>query len=227
MQFFDHVQDLFRAGYPVIMLQTFEYARAYRTIKSYCKEEDVTLYRWNCVDGLLELGLTFGTELSVGDEVTSAEKVLLELLRRVDSRENEIYVVEGIYDFLWRAEVKVLLRKLATDLPKSEGKKNVVLLNPVYALPTELSRFVTVLRVPLPTREELGGVLDQVIHKVGTEPSQIVRDALLEAADGLTEREAELAFTYAHQQTEFAKGASDLVLEAKTWIMQPDEEDEK
>ena len=219
MQFFDQLSDLFRARYPLVMLTTHEHAKIYRFLKSFCREAEYNLFRWNCVEGMLELGLSFDTEIASSDAVSDPAQVLTEIQRRVDSREPEIFVLEGISDFLHYASVKVLLRKLATDLPKSVGPKHVILLSQTGALPQELVRFMPVLEVPLPSEEELGQLLDKVAEHVGATLPAEARAVIVEAAIGLTGREANLAFQLVRTQTQFGIGSAELVRETKGWIV--------
>ena len=79
MQFFEQLKDVFQARYPVLILNSHEHARVYRHLKAFCRDEEYTLFRWSCVEGLLELGLSFDTEIAVGDTVSDPEQVLSEI----------------------------------------------------------------------------------------------------------------------------------------------------
>lgn len=224
MHFFDQLSDLFRARYPLVMLSTHEHKRIYRYLKAFCRESDYNLFRWNCVEGMLELGLSFDTELAAADAVSDPVQVLTEIQRHVDSREPELFVLEGLTDFLHYASVKVLLRKLATDLPKSQGPKHVVLFSQSGEVPLALTRFIPVIQVPLPSLEELEVVLDGVAKSVGATLSTEARSVIVGEAVGLTEREAELAFQLAHVRTQFGIGAAEVIRETKSWIVEGMEE---
>ena len=57
---FDKLKDMLNAYYPTFYLQSYEYNRTWMKIQSISKSfiskgADVHLYKWNCVEGLLEL----------------------------------------------------------------------------------------------------------------------------------------------------------------------------
>ena len=211
--------DFFRAGYPIILLQTFEFDRAYRLLRAICKAEDFLLYRWNCVEGMGELGLSFETVLPIGDRIQDASQVMAELARRTDSRDAEIYVLESFDDYYDQSDVKVLLRKLAFDLPRSPRPKHVVLLSPLSAVPEELRRYVAVLPLPLPEEDELQAILAEEAARFESKPDQALSIELAKAAKGMTAQEARLAFRLAGVRDGFGHRSLEAVREAAEHLL--------
>ncbi len=203
MGYFDKVDEILEAGAPVIMLRTTEFERSYAGLKKWCKRADGVLYRWTCVEGLLEMSLSFDTVMAVDERVSDIAQVLVEIERRQDSSEVEVFALEGVYDFMYRADVKALLRKLLVDIPKYGSKKRVVLLNPVPELPMELCNAIPVLELPQPDKAELGKALDVVLKAMGGIATGGLHDAILEAAEGMTLEAATLAFKIAGLRCEF------------------------
>jgi hypothetical protein len=223
MHFFDGFADLMHAGYPVLLIKTYEFDRAYAYLKRYCKENDSLLFRWNCHDGLGEMGLSFDSILPVGDRIFAPSHVLEEVSRRLDSKEAEVYVLEGMADCWYDPEIKVQLRKLAFDMPKGAGKKHVVMVSPVAVLPEELVRYVAVLNLPLPGREELDEILKGVAQSVDAKLEEGLRYELVKAADGLTAFEAERAFRLAAVRDGFGHRALESMREA--FLLHPKQEE--
>jgi hypothetical protein len=221
MGYFDRINEVLDASAPVIMLRTTEFERAYAGLKSWCKEADAVLYKWNCVEGLLEMSLNFDTVMSVDERVSDLLQMLVEVERRQDSNDIEMFVFEGVYDFMYRADVKILLRKLTVDLPKSGNKKRVVLLNPVPELPLELCYSIPVFEIPTPDAKELGKLLDSQIKVNGLKVTADIKTAMLEAAEGMTLEAASLAFKLAAIRTEYGEEAPAVVRESRNLYLEP------
>lgn len=217
MQFFEQLKDVFQARYPVLILNSHEHARIYRHLKAFCRDEEYTLFRWSCVEGLLELGLSFDTEIAVGDTVSDPEQVLMEIQRHVDERNNELFVMEGMFDFMHYPSVKAMIRKLVNDLPKSRGAKHVVLLNTGAEVPNSIARFVPALEVPLPVLEELETMLEEVARTNDAPLAEEARKVIASEALGMTELEANLAFQLVAVRTKFGIGSAEVIREAKSW----------
>jgi hypothetical protein len=221
MGYFDRINEVLDAAAPVIMVRTTEFERAYAGLKRWCIEADGVLYKWNCVEGLLEMSLNFDTVMSVDARVSDLVQMLVEVERRQDSNEIEMFVFEGVYDFMYRADVKILLRKLTVDLPKSGGKKRVILLNPVPELPMELCNSIPVIEIPTPDQKELGKLLDSQIKLNGLKLSAEIKQGMLEAAEGMTYEAASLAFKLAAIRTELSEEAPAVVRECRNLYLEP------
>jgi hypothetical protein len=221
MGYFDRINEVLDAGAPVIMLRTTEFERAYQGLKKWCKEVDGVLYKWNCVEGLLEMSLNFDTVMTVDERVSDLVQVLVEVERRQDSTDLELFVIEGVYDFMYRADVKILLRKLTIDLPKSEGRKRVVLLNPVPELPMELCQSIPVLELPLPDATELRKLLESQIKASKATVTPEIKEAMVAAAIGMTQDAANLAFKIAAARTQFGEEAAAVVRGSNSLYLEP------
>jgi SpoVK/Ycf46/Vps4 family AAA+-type ATPase len=90
------------------------------------------------------------------------------------------------------------LRDLAVSMRDSYS--TVVILTPVMKVPSELEKELTVIDFPLPTREELGQLFDEMIVEARNNPSLQIEDneesrrALFDGALGLTATEVENVF---------------------------------
>ena len=221
MGYFDRIIEVLDAGAPVVMIRTTEFERSYAGLKKWCKFADGVLYRWTCVEGLLEMSLSFDTVMAVDERVSDIAQVMVEIERRQDSSEVEVFVLEGVYDFMYRADVKALLRKLTVDIPKSGNKKKVILLNPVPALPMELCNCIPVLELPVPDKAELGKALEQTMKEIGAKVTELVQEAMVIAAEGMTLQAAQLAFRIAYQRCEWDEAAPAVVRECNQLYLPP------
>ena len=218
MNITDMIMHRFQARYPVIWLESFDDARVYHVLKGVSREEDYNLYRWNQMDGLVELGLTLDTILPVGDLKLDAQQMLSEMLRRTDSYDKEIFVMEGMEDLLQYPDLKVLIKKVAREMPDSRVPMHLVFLSPEANIPYTLGRYIDVLEFPECELEDYHRVLQKVSKMNGTELSESLTEKLVEEAKGLTTIEAERIFFLAAVETSFDEGAIDVVRREKARI---------
>src|SRR5262249_39084241 len=89
------------------------------------------------------------------------------------------------------------IRRRMRDAARSleTSGKTVVIVSPRLVLPAELSKEMTVLDVPLPTREQLGAHLDALLAEIGkrstVDLAQNEREELVHSAQGMTLKELE------------------------------------
>ncbi len=94
-----------------------------------------------------------------------------------------------------------------------EKRLCLALVAPRLQVPEELQEAVAAVDIPLPSAEELAGVLGEVAEETGRLPSDgAARDALVRAAQGLTLEEAKRAF----RRTTVSGGDVDAVIDEKS-----------
>jgi hypothetical protein len=112
--------------------------------------------------------------------------------------EPAIFVFSDFHNFIGDSSVKRTLRDLATMLRSTLS--TVVLLSPVLKIPEELEKDLTIVDFPLPGRPQLEALLEQIARDIADNPALSVdlspesRDAVVNAAVGLTLNEAENVF---------------------------------
>lgn len=87
-----------------------------------------------------------------------------------------------------------MFRKIAEA---TNNNTHAIILSSIYRLPAELEKYITVLQIPLPKRNELGEVLDIVAKQSKVELKTNLRNRLIDAALGMTSMEADLAYCLA------------------------------
>ena len=200
------IAELWSAGAPVIYLVTHEEERAVALCRAAADSFDANVAVWSSARGLEPIAPSAKTALAAVEAALQAPAPFLAVL---------LDFHEALADPRVARRVRDALPRLA-----AEGRCLAVVA-PRLVLPEGLSSDVAVVRLPLPTEEELGAVLDAVAH--GTEIAPEGRHRVLVAARGLTGTQARRAFLRA-QRADPALGAAaaELVLDEKKRILSRD-----
>ena len=188
---------MIRAYYPVLYLHSYEYYRTKQKIKGIVEllrreGKKVNYYQWDCVYGLVQI-LPDKTEKRI-ERMQNPLEVLAYILNSKKSGEKNIFVLDDINNHIDRDEVKLMFRKIAEA---TNNNTHAIILSSIYRLPAELKKYITVLQIPLPKRNELGEVLDIVAKQSKVELKTNLRNRLIDAALGMTSMEADLAYCLA------------------------------
>ena len=188
---------MIRAYYPVLYLHRYEYYRTKQKIKGIVEllrreGKKVNYYQWDCVYGLVQI-LPDKTEIRI-ERMQNPLEVLAYILNSKKSGEKNIFVLDDINNHIERDEVKLMFRKIAEA---TNNNTHAIILSSIYRLPAELEKYITVLQIPLPKRNELGEVLDIVAKQSKVELKTNLRNRLIDAALGMTSMEADLAYCLA------------------------------
>jgi SpoVK/Ycf46/Vps4 family AAA+-type ATPase len=176
------IQDYLKAGYPVLMVRTHEPERFIGSMVK--KINGRTPYQWDLVRGYRELGN--GAEWQEADPFD---------LPTIAARGKE-KAVWFLRNFHFSIKEPVVIQAVQNNLPAYKAKGiTLVMVAPDVDLPAELEREVVVLDFPLPTREELKGILAGLEESTGIKAEN--EEAVLDAAQGLTWEEAENALALA------------------------------
>ena len=125
-----------------------------------------------------------------------------------------------LLDFHLELEDRTVARKLRDLLPSFYPRRRcAVIVAPRLRLPEGLASEVTVLRLALPSREELAAVLASMTPK-GARPEEAAAHAVLGAATGLTYTQAQRAFNRAfYVDRALGPAAAAAVLEEKKRLL--------
>lgn len=188
------LEYLIRARYPILYVVTPEEARFDALLRQIGQRWQKEILEWTCTSGLVPLGTSIQSQrhrnAASRDPVAALEQV-------IDQVQPGLFVFKDLHPFLTRANPAVIRRLKEIALHLKNSRKTVVMVSPVLELPPELEKEVTVLPFPLPTREDLGGLLDRVVEEVTAGGAAVIdlgetgRERLLQAALGLTLDEAE------------------------------------
>lgn len=187
------IDVLVRARYSILYIVSWEEDRAERALRAIAEKREKKLFTWSVTDGMVEAG-----ERSGGKATTGAVAALEFAL---EQRGPAIFVMRDFDPFLDDPRVIRKLRDVARAFRASY--KTLVIISPVLTIPPHLEKDITVIDYPLPDAEELTKLLQGIIDQVKDNPNVRIelgdegREALVNAALGLTASEAEDAFAKA------------------------------
>ena len=187
--FAERFSDYVNAGFPVLWIHSHEEERVEREIAALAPALKRSVWKWTVTRG-------WESDRGVKRDVTVPAAALMEI-SNAPIPEDTILVLKDFHVFTEHAVVLRLLRDL---IPVCKGRAQVIVfLSPVLKVPPEWEKEVTVVPFDLPTKKELGLVLDGVVDSVGAKKAKLDgdREALLDAALGLSTMEAENAFSLA------------------------------
>lgn len=187
--FVEELSFLIRARYPLLQLTTYEETRSLEVLRTLSQKRGGLLYVWSRTDGVTRDGEALA---DVRDPLA-----VLKWYEETPRAEKSALVLKDYHPFL---KEPVAVRKLRDLAQRFKGtSKTIVLLSPVAAIPAELAKDVTVLDVPLPSREEILSLVAKASAVVKPEgelaaegaPAPVDAEALADAATGLTYDEIE------------------------------------
>lgn len=203
------IDVLTRSRHPIVYIQTHEEERALKDILEIAKQWDKVTYTWDCVNGIKNNNRSVSIENNATDPVA----VLEFIKRNIDDAEKEkdgnskqignFFVLCDYFRFLTDPvdpKIERQLRIIATDIVRVHA--NIIIISPEVHIPAALDKCVSVIDYNFPDAQELGAHLDNLIENVrGLEgfsdyklnPDQ--RENVVRAAQGLTLREADNAFS--------------------------------
>lgn len=221
--FYD-IKDMLKANYPLLYLATSEYGRALQKLRRIAFEMGYDFYSWDNVDGLQNHLRNQNNRLEKVEkhkdhQETKDYQALLEYIKRDSEGGNskkEIYVVEDFHKYFKDDKVIVYLRKL-TNIWKAYDK-HLVLMSPFLKLPDELEKYVTILNIPLPDRDDLKTRLSTISGSENINPD--LEKYIIDSALGMTDMEADLAFRLAKEKVGLnSKDATRIIANEKEQII--------
>lgn len=202
---FDDIRDMLKANYPFLYLATSEYGRVMQKLRRIAFELDYSFHTWDNVDGLQSFHKTQDNRLGKVEKhkahnETKGYQELLEYIKRdaenSTNKNKEIFLVEDFHKYFRDEKVIVYLRKLTNILKASN--KHLILMSPFMKLPDELEKYVTIINVPLPDKDDLKTRLYTITGSDKINPD--LEKYLIDSALGMTDMEADLAFRLAKEK---------------------------
>ena len=203
---FDDFKYMLDAFYPLFYLTTSEYDRVIQKIRNIGYRKGYEFHTWNIVDGLQthekheSKNRKKTTKNHVSHENTGNIEALCQFLLKGNQEkieDPEIFLLEDAHKYFHDEKFIIQLRKITNDF--KIYRKHLILLSPFYKLPIEIEKYVTVINVPLPDRDDLNKRFKFVADD--TNVHEDLKKKLLDAAAGLTDVEADLAFRLAKVKT--------------------------
>ena len=217
----DRLKVLIDSSTPIVVMETVEESRAVRMVRLACAALNLAAFEWTIATGLMRTGSNpVVSELDGGafppggyrsgsvDEIAESAKALY------DSRDpaKMLANLEGISieaafilkDLHRHMEDAVVVRRLRDVGQKfATNRRTVILTAPKISIPPELASLVEYLELPLPDRQRLRQIIDEVLVRVSKTHTLQRRldgpglDNMADNLRGLTEEESERAISQA------------------------------
>ena len=215
----ERLKVLIDSSTPIVVMETVEEVRAVRMVRAACSALNLAAFEWTIASGLarsgsgslesrLEQAIPGGYRAGTVDDVAESAKALY------DSREPSKMLanLEGITieaafilkDLHRHMDDPVGVRRLRDVGQKfATNRRTIILTAPKISIPPELASLVEFLELPIPDRQRLRQIIDEVLVRVSKTHTLQRRldasglDAMAENLRGLTEEEAERAISQA------------------------------
>jgi AAA+ superfamily predicted ATPase len=191
------IETLIRARYPILYIISSEETRVQQLAIEIAQKRQKRIFEWSCSTGIIPAGSSIQSQKH-RNAVT--RDPLMALDQVIDQVEPAIFLFKDFHPFLTKSNYAVVRKLKEIALHLKNSFKTILLISPVLEIPTELEKEITVINFPLPTKEDLGALLDRIIddvkqfEQVKIDLDDTGRDRLLQAALGLTLGEAENVF---------------------------------
>lgn len=197
MDFADELETLIRARYPILYVVTGEEQRVQEILLGIAARRQKKVFEWTCSTGLVPAGTSFQSKQHRQPATKDPVAALDQIIEQV---EPALFVLKDFHPYIAKGNATVIRRLKDIALHLKHSFKTVVLVAPLMEIPPELEKEITVLTLPLPNKDELSGLLDQILEELrqGRQVDLALdgpgRERLLQAALGLTLGEAENVF---------------------------------
>jgi ATP-dependent 26S proteasome regulatory subunit len=197
MNFQAELETLIRARYPILYVITSEELRVQNLVVEIAKRRQKKVFEWSYSTGIVPAGTSIQSQKNRNP---ATKEPLAALDYVIEQVEPALFVFKDFHPFLAKNHFAVIRKLKEIALHLKNSFKTILLVSPVFEIPSELEKEITVLNFPFPTRDDLGGLLDKIIadlaqHKqVKIDLDDAGRERLLQAALGLTLGEAENVF---------------------------------
>src|SRR6266704_1201536 len=197
MHFQAELETLIRARYPILYIVSSEEMRVQHLVVEIAKKRQKKAFEWSYSTGIVPAGNSIQSQKHRN---AATKEPLLALDQVIEQVEPAIFIFKDFHPFLTKSNYAIVRKLKEIALHLKNSFKTIVLVSPLMEIPTELEKEITLLNHPLPSRDDLGGLLDKIVadvrqfKQVRIELDDPGRERLLQAALGLTLGEAENVF---------------------------------
>jgi AAA+ superfamily predicted ATPase len=199
-----NIEQMIKADYPLISLISSEYNRTLQYIRHIASQNNADFYQWDCVNGLAKHSAIENSRnwkkqtIPDQEDYISLLKYLFYQTENNGNNKKSIYFIEDFHRYLNDIQVITYLRKIA-EIWKSQNK-HFIMCGTAAPLPKELEKFITLVDFPLPDYKDLSKLFEKVAGN--QEIDEELEKYMIDAALGMTDMEADLAFRLAKQKNE-------------------------
>ena len=172
---------LIRAHYPILYIVAAEEEPVEAVLEQVqaLSHPPRQLYTWDIVRGWQDNGSAKGSVMAALDRIQKAP-----------AQEAALFVLRDLHPFLQglitekQAPIIRELKNLAREL--KAGRRSLILLSQILAVPPELMDVITVIDVPLPTIPEIDALISQSVVPDKLKIAGLAREQLIKACQGLS-----------------------------------------
>jgi len=211
----ERLKILLSSSTPIVVMETVEEMRAVRLVRAACSSLSLATFEWSIASGLVRCGSEVGelvpeTGFSAGGpghDLSGAQALYnskdpAQALSNLEAMSLEAAFV--LKDFHRHMDDPVVVRRLRDVGQKfSTNRRTVIITAPSITIPAELGSLVEFLELPLPDKQRLRQIIDEMTLRVGKTRTlkrtldSAGLDAMANNLRGLTEEEAERAASQA------------------------------
>jgi len=191
----DELEVLIKARYPLLYVVSWEEVRVLGDLEQIAQRLGKRVYEWSVNYGITR----FRSALDRKPEGRKGTKdPILALKEVLEFNEPSIFALKDFHAYMKETQIVRGLRDVVQSLRNSYS--TVVIVSPVVEVPPELEKELTLIDFPLPNREDLAALLQQIRAELAQNPAYRIEltpeaeDKVLEAAIGLTLNETENVF---------------------------------
>jgi AAA+ superfamily predicted ATPase len=195
----DELDVMIRARYPIIYVVSWEEERVEQQLARIAAARNKKLFVWTYTQGIVKYGSeptrAKGGSGSTADPMAALDTVLSDI-------DPAIYLFKDFHPFAeeQRCNLAIIRRLKDVAYQLRDSYKTIVIVSPFVRLAPELLKDVTLVEMPSPGVEDFGVLLDRIKDDLKDKPQIKInlddesRERLLNAARGLTLKEAENVF---------------------------------
>ena len=191
---YSEIEILIRARYPLIYVVTWEEQRLLRQVTDIASRLNKKVFEWSVTTGLVPVGTSIQSQKQ---KDAASQDPLVALDQVIEHVEPALYVFKDFHPFLKAQNMSVVrrLREIAANMKNTF--KTIVVVSPIFQMPPELEKDLTVVDYSLPGKREFSVLLGRIIDEVKNNPKLNVqtdaktREQIIHSLLGLTLAEAE------------------------------------
>jgi hypothetical protein len=224
----DRLKILLNSSTPIVVMETVEEMRAVRLVRVACSSLNLATFEWSIASGLVRCGNEVGELVpeaaraftagynagghtfnatghdpnDIGAQALYNSKEPAQALSNLEAMSLEAVFI--LKDFHRHMDDPVVVRRLRDVGQKfSANRRTVIITAPSITIPPELGCLVEFLELPLPDKQRLRQIIDEISVRVGKTRTlkrnldSAGLDAMANNLRGLTEEEAERATSQA------------------------------
>jgi ATP-dependent 26S proteasome regulatory subunit len=190
----NELEVLIRARYPLIYVLSWEEQRVLSQVSKIASKLGKNVLEWSITTGLVQAGTSVQSQKH---RDTATQDPLVALTNVIEHVDPALYVFKDFHPFLKGQNMSVIrrLREVAASLKNTF--KTIVMVSPMFQIPAELEKDITVIDFDLPKENDFAALLGRIIEEVKENPKLNVkidsnmREQIVHALLGLTLAEGE------------------------------------